>query len=888
MSKLASAGTSKPTDYKGRFTRTRHKYDRAMSRRKKMHAEVTKMIEKQMQLQEEIDFILDAIAELRSHAAADGALDRVVARARRLERPALRVPQGDSSVESDAGYDSASPRALPDEPRADKPHSIDALLSNDAPAEPWKRRRDALSTDRSTERDGSSAEAHDDLVDSSTAAAPFRPLPDLAVSWRASAEDMAEARRTAQERNVKFCEEDADTVVRLHAHAGDMRRRLRALEGEQRAVGTQIPALAKQQHRSEALAQLRTRARALRTEVRELAHALADATARTTAIRSAWPNRTHPDAPRGDEGASLVVAVDDARAAAFRGAALPPLRLPRTVAEMDADTALQDALPHGPQYDHLAVASELVDGGVDMGAGLVATGPSWPYLVGSLTILEHALCQYALSVAVAHGFTPVSVPDVIKTDVAERCGFQPRAEAAAQTYHVAVRAHDVHAADSALCLAGTAEVPLAALVAKQTYGEKESLPLPRRLTALGHAFRAEAGARGTDTRGLYRIHQFSKVELFVVAEPAQSGAVLDELRRVQEEVVRGLGLLYRVVDMASEELGASAYRKYDIEAWMPGRAAWGEISSASNCTDFQAHRLAVKYRPRVEHGSARAKLQYAHTLNATAAAVPRLIVALLETYGGEGGGGAGEGSVVGGKRYGGTGAGSGSSGADPGSGGTDGRKRGLTLPSTLRRFWLGPVEGVRWLDRTVSRAAARQQHRALAPAAVRAYSVMRFADAKKAIVRRAAELGTNPGMLLVSFLILHELTAIIPLVLIAVALGVLGGGHKILNVFQHLIASAADLVNEGTYADTFRAMAARSLALGERTAARFCEKWSLQTTDEHGNRTPLAVWSTSITAAYLAVKLLMPVRVAVSLALAPSFARAILRPMRAWRAGRHV
>ena len=157
-----------------------------------------------------------------------------------------------------------------------------------------------------------------------------------------------------------------------------------------------------------------------------------------------------------------------------------------------------------------------------------------------------------------------------------------------------------------LCLAGTAEIPLAALVAKHTYdargpsgmGDVRHMALPIRLTALGHAFRAEAGARGADTRGLYRIHQFSKVELFAVTTPDESDRMLESLREVQQDMVEGLGLLYRVLDMSSEELGASAYRKYDIEAWMPGRGAWGEICSASNCTDYQACLLYTSPSPR--------------------------------------------------------------------------------------------------------------------------------------------------------------------------------------------------------------------------------------------------------------------------------------------------
>ncbi|CAE7182304.1 unnamed protein product [Rhizoctonia solani] len=171
--------------------------------------------------------------------------------------------------------------------------------------------------------------------------------------------------------------------------------------------------------------------------------------------------------------------------------------------------------------------------------------------------------------------------------------------------------------------------------------------LPLRTVALGHAFRAEAGARGKDTRGLYRVHQFTKVELFSITTgesvkrtddhttlPTKTDKASDQeleyLRELQIELYAGLGIPFRVLDMPSEELGASAHRKYDIEAWMPGRGAWGEISSASNCTDYQARRLHIRHRHLHNDPSATGPVPYAHTLNGTAAAVPRLIIALIE------------------------------------------------------------------------------------------------------------------------------------------------------------------------------------------------------------------------------------------------------------------
>jgi len=153
---------------------------------------------------------------------------------------------------------------------------------------------------------------------------------------------------------------------------------------------------------------------------------------------------------------------------------------------------------------------------------------------------------------------------------------------------------------------------------------------------LGHAFRAEAGARGADTRGLYRVHQFTKVELFAVTTEETSEETMEAMAELQKRILLGLNLPFRVLDMPTEELGATAYRKYDMEVWMPGRGSWGEVSSLSNCTDFQSRRLHIRYRFNQPHESrdlatsASATLPFAHTLNGTAAAIPRLIVALLE------------------------------------------------------------------------------------------------------------------------------------------------------------------------------------------------------------------------------------------------------------------
>ena len=197
-----------------------------------------------------------------------------------------------------------------------------------------------------------------------------------------------------------------------------------------------------------------------------------------------------------------------------------------------------ELLPANPSRDHLAVAQywDLVDND----ASTTATGGSWPYLKSSLALLEQCLVSYALSIAVRHGFTPVSPPDVVKRDIAWRCGFLPRDEAngPSQVYTL-----NTEEGTPELCLAGTAEIPLAGLFANRVLEGD----MPKRVVGVGRAFRAEAGARGADTRGLYRVHQFTKVELFTVArgEAAETEVEMETMRTIQTEIAKGLGLSVR-------------------------------------------------------------------------------------------------------------------------------------------------------------------------------------------------------------------------------------------------------------------------------------------------------------------------------------------------------
>lgn len=356
--------------------------------------------------------------------------------------------------------------------------------------------------------------------------------------------------------------------------------------------------------------------RALRERERELNE---EAQTALGARDEAWrrvPNLTHPDSPRG-------LTDDDHRELRRWGT-------PR-------DFAAEGITPR----DHLEVAEALEL--VDFGAGAKVVGQKFYYLKNQAVLLDLALQRYALDVALRHGFTLHTTPDLARVEILEGLGFNPRG-ASTQVYSVA---------QTDLCLVGTAEITLGGMLA-DTIVEPESLPLL--LCGLSHCFRTEAGAAGQESRGLYRVHQFTKVELFAFTEgePAVSEAMHQRLLDIEEEIFQGLELPYRVIDIASGDLGGPALRKFDIEAWMPGRGAYGEVTSTSNCTDYQARRLKIRHRvaeaegtPGAESGAEpgakpgakpapkkakKAKNRFVHMLNGTAVATSRAIVAILENH----------------------------------------------------------------------------------------------------------------------------------------------------------------------------------------------------------------------------------------------------------------
>ncbi len=295
------------------------------------------------------------------------------------------------------------------------------------------------------------------------------------------------------------------------------------------------------------------------------------------------PNMSHPDAPIGaDDKANLEVS---------RGKTPPP--------EFDFEPA-----------DHVVLGERL--GLMDFEAGARVAGHGFYFLKGDAVRLELALQQYAVDMLAGEGFTPVTTPDLALNEVLEGTGYIPRGPET-QIYSIE---------NSNLSLVATAEIPLGGMMAGQTVDADE---LPIKFCGISHCFRTEAGAHGKATRGLYRVHQFTKVEMFAFTLPDQSDAMLDHLCQMECRLFDGLKIPYRVVDTATGDLGGPAYRKYDLEAWMPGRGGYGEVTSTSNCTDYQARRLGIRYRTKGEKGT-----RFLHTLNGTAVAVSRALIAILE------------------------------------------------------------------------------------------------------------------------------------------------------------------------------------------------------------------------------------------------------------------
>ncbi|WP_437225723.1 serine--tRNA ligase [Planctomicrobium sp. SH661] len=355
------------------------------------------------------------------------------------------------------------------------------------------------------------------------------------------------------------------------------------LRHEQKEIAAQIPKATAAERPA-----LIEQGKQLKDKVAVNEAALRTVEAELRAEQTRIPNLTHPDAPIGGEAESVTV----------------------------REWGRKPKFDFKP-LDHVELAAKLDL--IDFEAGAKVAGSGFYFLKNEAVLLELALVQYAIEKVRSEGFTLYTTPDLARDEVLEGIGFSPRGN---ETQIYSVDGTD-------LSLVATAEITLGGSLRDQIVNEAD---LPIRMAGISHCFRTEAGGHGKAVRGIYRVHQFTKVEMFAftAGDLKASDEVHAQIVRIEEEIFQGLGIPYRVLNIASGDLGGPAYRKFDLEAWMPGRGTegeYGEVTSASNCTDYQARRLGVRSKSPDRKGT-----QYVHTLNGTAVACTRALIAILENY----------------------------------------------------------------------------------------------------------------------------------------------------------------------------------------------------------------------------------------------------------------
>ncbi|MCK9547274.1 MAG: serine--tRNA ligase [Sphaerochaeta sp.] len=399
------------------------------------------------------------------------------------------------------------------------------------------------------------------------------------IDLRELKERKSEILANIKARNMKI---NLDEIIELQEHRSTLLQQTEAL----RANRNENAAKMKGKLTNEERAVLIEEGKALKEEIAVLESELRAVEDEYLRLGRTIPNYAHPDAPLG---------TDESDYAILRHVGSPPL------------------FSFTPK-DHVVLGEELDL--IDFDTATRVSGPKFYYLKREAVVLQMALERYALDITLKRGFTPFITPDIAREEILLGIGFNPRGEES--------NIYTIEGMDA--CLVGTAEITLGGYYAGQVLDKKD---LPIKMTGLSHCFRREAGAAGQYSKGLYRVHQFSKLELFVYCLPEDSEQHHRELLAIEEEIFSGLGIAYRVVDTCTGDLGAPAYRKFDIEAWMPGRGEngeYGEVTSTSNCTDYQARALSIRYKD--DDG----KNHHVHMLNGTAIALSRAIVAVLENY----------------------------------------------------------------------------------------------------------------------------------------------------------------------------------------------------------------------------------------------------------------
>jgi seryl-tRNA synthetase len=375
---------------------------------------------------------------------------------------------------------------------------------------------------------------------------------------------------------------DVGLWLKIDAERLKSMQEIEALRAERNAVAESMKGAKTAEEREPLMA----RGKSLKDELAVKEAGLAEVDSEWRTLLLSFPNLTHPSVPVGKDDSENVEI--------------------RQVGEIRK-------LAHPLDHVQLAEKHDLVD----FVRGAKVAGAKFYFLKGKGALLEQALIRFALDYLVKEGFTPLSTPDLAKDEVLIGTGYNPRGPET-QIYSIE---------NTDLSLIGTAEITIGG------YHKDEILPaadLPLKYAGISHCYRTEAGAYGKESYGLYRVHQFSKVEQFVICAPEQSDALLEEIQRHSENIFKALEIPFRVIEICTGDFGNPHYKKYDIEAWMWGRGEgagdWGEVTSASNCTDYQARRLNI--RVKTETG----ENVFAHTLNNTALAVSRALIALLENH----------------------------------------------------------------------------------------------------------------------------------------------------------------------------------------------------------------------------------------------------------------
>ena len=388
-------------------------------------------------------------------------------------------------------------------------------------------------------------------------------------------------RENLANRNVSA---DVDRLVELEAQRREALQQVETLNREANAASKMIGKAANEEERET----FKSEGRRLRGEkdAAQEKHDQLDAEIRE--IQLHIPNMAHPSAPVGED--------DKSNLELGRGQHSP----------RDFDFDVMDHLELGIHHDW-----------IDFEGGARTSGAGFYFLKGELVLLDLAIQQFAVNELVKRGFTPTITPDVAHDSILEGIGFMPRGP---ETQVYSIEKMD-------LSLIGTAEITLGGLYSGHVFDAEE---LPIKVCGISHCYRTEAGAAGRASRGLYRVHQFTKVEMFAFTTPEESDAMHEELRTIECELFDSIEVPYRIVDTATGDLGGPAYRKYDLEAWMPGRGEageWGEVTSTSNCTDYQARRLNIRYKQKGAKGT-----HFVHTLNGTAFALSRALISILENH----------------------------------------------------------------------------------------------------------------------------------------------------------------------------------------------------------------------------------------------------------------